>query len=377
MADLAGALDRSIELTREALGMVDEAADPTSAGILHSRLGYLTWMAGHGEPAMGEHETAVRLVPTVPPSAERALVLASYGGALMGAGRYAESRDACEAAIATAVAAGAESEESRARNMLGSDLVALGQVDAGLAELRRARDIGERSGQPEFVIVAHHNLAMNLAQADRFDEALDEATAGRDVARRAGLERRFGQELAALAGDILLRRGRWAEAEQVTREGLGLAQRQLVIAYLAAVRARVLALRGDAAGAERLLETIDRLSIDPDVAAFVGQVRAEAALVDGRPADALAAAAEALERLAGLDDALWSPPLVALALRAIAEAAEFGPRRARPGDRAAGGERCGAVRGACHGARRAGFVRYRARVAGRSGCPGRADRGPP
>ena len=335
VADLAGAFDRSIELTREALGMVDSTADPTTAGILHSRLGYLMWVAGQGPSAMAEHEMAVALVPEAPPSAERARVLASYGGALMGAGRYAESRSICEEAIACASAAGAESEESRARNMLGSDLVALGEVDAGLAELRQAREIAGRSGPPELVIVAYHNLALNLAQDVRFDEALVEARAGREAARRAGLERRFGQDLAALAADILVRRGRWAEADDVTREGLGLAQRRMVTAYLEAVRGRLQALRGDVEEASRRLDSLDRASIDPDVAAFVGQVRAETALAAGRPEDALAAVDEALGRLAGLDDSLWSSPLVALGLRALADLAEAG-RAARD---AAGVER--------------------------------------
>jgi DNA-binding CsgD family transcriptional regulator/tetratricopeptide (TPR) repeat protein len=322
MADLAGAFDRAIELNREALAMVDPVADPVLAGMLHSRLGYLTWVAGDGESAIAEHQSAVRLVPETPPTAARARVLAALGGALMGAGHYAESRPVCDAAIACAVAAGAPAEESRARNILGSDLVGLGHIDAGLAELRRAREIAERVGPSDVIIVAHHNLALNLAEADHLDEALAEARDGREAARRAGLERRFGQDLAAIAADVLLRLGRWTEADETIRDGLALAQRRMVTTYLDVVRARLLALRGDAAEAIKRLESIDRPSLDPDVAAFVGQVRAEAALAVGRPAEGLVAAAEGLAKLAGLEDVLWSPPLVALGLRAVAEHAE-------------------------------------------------------
>ena len=91
-------------------------------------LGYLQWAIGDSTTALAAHREAVRLVPEQPPTAERARVLASLGGALMGAGRWAESRVLCEQAIECAVAAGARAEESRARNMLGSDLVALGDV---------------------------------------------------------------------------------------------------------------------------------------------------------------------------------------------------------------------------------------------------------
>jgi DNA-binding CsgD family transcriptional regulator/tetratricopeptide (TPR) repeat protein len=323
MADLAGTFDRAIELTREALAMTDQDLDPISAGTLHSRLGYLIWVSGDGESAIAEHQIAVRLVPETPPTPARARVLASLGGALMGEGRYAESRPVCEAAIVCAVAADAPAEESRARNVLGSDLVGLGHIDEGLAELRQAREIAQRAASSDVIVVAHHNLALNLAQADHLDEALAEARDGLGVARRAGLERRFGQDLAALSGDSLLRLGRWPEADEAIRDGLALAQRRMVTTYLSAVRARQLALQGHVDDAEKRLSTIDRPSLDPDVAAFVGQVRAEAALAGGRPEQGMAAAAEGLDSMAGLEDALWSPALVALGLRSLGELAEM------------------------------------------------------
>jgi DNA-binding CsgD family transcriptional regulator len=221
------------------------------------------------------------------------------------------------------VAADAPAEESRARNVLGSDLVGLGHIDEGLAELRRAREIAQRAASSDVIVVAHHNLALNLAQADHLDEALAEARDGLEAARRAGLERRFGQDLAALSGDSLLRLGRWAEADEAIRDGLALAQRRMVTTYLSAVRARLLALRGHVDDAEKRLSTIDRPSLDPDVAAFVGQVRAEAALAGGRPEQGMAAATEGLDSMAGLEDALWSPALVALGLRSLGELAEM------------------------------------------------------
>ncbi len=145
-ADLGGDLARAMELTRAALAMVDPSADPVTAGLLHSRIGYLQWSLGDGATALDAHREAVRLVPPDPPTAERARVLASLGGALMGAGRWAESREVCEAAIACAVAADAPAEESRARNMLGSDLVALGAIDDGIAQLREACRLAEQTG---------------------------------------------------------------------------------------------------------------------------------------------------------------------------------------------------------------------------------------
>ena len=63
-------------------------------------------------------------------------------------------------------------------------------------------------------------------------------------------------------------------------------------------------------------------ALDPDVAAYVAAVRAEALAWSDRPAEGLAAAEAGLRQLDGLDDVLWTAPLVALGLRAGAELAE-------------------------------------------------------
>ena len=83
--------------------------------------------------------------------------------------------------------------------MLGSDLVALGEPDAGLAELRESRRLAGVAGTLDTLVVAHHNLALNLLLADHRDEAVEEAIAGRDLARRIGLERRYAPYLAGVA----------------------------------------------------------------------------------------------------------------------------------------------------------------------------------
>jgi hypothetical protein len=73
-------------LTRATLAAIDEVADPVRAGWLHALLGgYLNATGGQG--SIAEYEAAVRLVPTQPPRAERAQVLAALAEALMGQGR--------------------------------------------------------------------------------------------------------------------------------------------------------------------------------------------------------------------------------------------------------------------------------------------------
>lgn len=332
-ADLAGAFDRAIELAGDALALVDAAAEPVTAGALHARLGYLRWASGQGDAALEEHREAARLVPADPPTAMRARVLAGLAGALFGAAQWAESRDVAIAAVQAAIRAVAPADESRARNILGSALVGLGQVDAGIVELRRARELAVEDARPDVLIVAHHNLALNLLQADRFDEALGEARAGLVVARASGLERRFGLDLAALLAEILVRLGRWDEADATTRAALDLDPADIGTTYLGTVRGRLAALRGDAEEANRRLETIERGSLDADIAAELAAARTEALVLAGLPQDALEVAEAGLGAMAELDEVLWTVPLLALGIRAAADLGELAAARHRTPDR--------------------------------------------
>ena len=320
-ADLGGSSERAIELIREALSAAEEHGDPVVSGVLHSRLAFLTWAMGDGEAALAEHRRAVDLVPVEPPSTARAAVLGGLGGALMGLGRWAELRPVCEAAIVCALGTGSAREESRARMNLGSALVALGDVEAGIEELRRAHDLAGPEPS-ELRVVIGHNLGLNLLGADRLDEALAVAQAARAEARSGGLERRYGMELAALAADVLVRLGRWDAAEQVTAEGLTLDQRGTGTPYLAAVLARMLARRGQVAEARRRLATIDGGRLEADLAVLHAIVAAEIALGEGLPELALDAVAAVIDPWLATGDVLWGVPLVTLGLRGAAEQAE-------------------------------------------------------
>ena len=333
MADLAGAPERSLELVREALALAEPMNDPMITGPLHSRLAFLMWAGGESEEALVEHHRAVELVPAEPPTVERAAVLGGLGGALMGLGRWSESRPICQAAIDCAQAAGAVLEESRARTMLGSDLVALGELDAGLEELREAHRLSD--GEPsELAVVTGYNLALNLLATDHLEEALEVAGGTQETARSGGLERRYGMELAALVGDILLRLGRWDDADRATAEGLALDQRRRGTPYLAVVRSRLVARRGNIRDALDRLETIDADRLEPDLAVAHAIAVAEASVLGGRPDAALDAVDRGMAAATESGDRIWSAPLVGLGL-----AGGGGTRRRAPDEPRRAGSR--------------------------------------
>jgi DNA-binding CsgD family transcriptional regulator/tetratricopeptide (TPR) repeat protein len=320
-ADLAGEFGEAVALVRALIDAGDTLADPTEMGLLHSRLGYLLWASG-APGSLDAHRQAVALVPGEPPSTARARVLARLAGSLLGAALWAECRDVAAEAIDHAVRVRDQAEESLARNIHGSVLVALGDIDAGIDDLRRSRELAEAAGAGDTLVIAHHNLGLNLLQADRFDEALAEANAGLDAARRMGLERRFGVDLGALVGEVLTRLGRWDEAAEALDAGRSLDPGGAGTTWLNAVAGRLAALRGDLAAAERLFAGVEREGIDADVAAETAAARAEWGIIAERPDEAASAVGDGLAALAGLDDVLWTAPLLALGYRAAADAGQ-------------------------------------------------------
>jgi DNA-binding NarL/FixJ family response regulator len=327
-ADLAGLAERAVELASQALDLVDERRDPVRAGLIHARLGFYRWLTGESQAMIEEHQRAIALIPAEPPTIERASVVGGLASALMPTGRYRESRELCEEAIATLRAAGSHDGEARLLNVLGVDLVGLGEIEAGLDHLRSAIAMAREAGPPERMLSVQHNLAFYLAQTDRFEEGLQVAGEGLEAAQRVGLDLRFGAGLRASAGDILLRCGRWDEADSITAEGLelGHADRSGSL-YLQATRVMLLAARGDRDGANAELEAVTRAAegdIDPDVRAYVLQARAEAELLEGRPAEALTAIEAALVEFAGSDEILLRAPLLVIGVTAAADLAESG-----------------------------------------------------
>ncbi|MBA2372629.1 MAG: AAA family ATPase, partial [Chloroflexi bacterium] len=315
VADDAGDTDHAIAWLREALDRTDPEAQPVTAGILHSRLGYSLWVAEHNDEALIEHREAVRLVPAKPPTAARARVLVGLEGWLMGAGRYGESRLVCEEAIVCAVAVDALAEEGRARSNLGSDLVSLGEVDAGIRELEHARRIGAEAGLVDTLLPASANLAYQLVVADRLDDAVAAADAGLEAARSYGLERRFGPHFRAVAIDALFRVGRWAEAAERAQASTERARSGLGTIYRDAAAARLLGARGEFAAAYARLAGAELLAagqVDADVGAFVQLVVAELAIDEGDAERASAAVEAGLAHLETSDDTVLVGPLSAV-----------------------------------------------------------------
>ena len=73
LADNCGNSERALAFARAALDAVDEDTDPIEAALVHERIGRYMYYENYAPDDLLEHNrTAVRLVPEVPPSIERA-----------------------------------------------------------------------------------------------------------------------------------------------------------------------------------------------------------------------------------------------------------------------------------------------------------------
>ena len=159
---------RSVGYIRSAIELVDPATHPTRAGLLYELLGEYSRPALDGAQALAAYTEAVRLVPVDPPSVARAWVLSGLGRFLASTDRPVQAATVCEEALSVARAVGARHIEARALVPLGMAQVMLGDVEAGLAGLRRGREL---AAEGEEVAWASTCLAGALFDAGRYAES--------------------------------------------------------------------------------------------------------------------------------------------------------------------------------------------------------------
>jgi ATP/maltotriose-dependent transcriptional regulator MalT len=323
----AGENVRAAQLVRQALPLVDEARQPQRLGLLHEQLARC--LRGLSDPdALGEQQEAVRLVRPEP-SSKRARVLGSLAQLLVLVSRFEEARGPAEEAISIARQVGARAEEASARTALGSVLVELGDADAGLDELAAAARLARQTDEVVDLLRAILNRSDGLLAAGRMEEAVAVALDGIPEARRLGLARSTGLDLACNATEALLALGRWDQAEQVSREGLDSGPFDAASVNLPLARAALELGRGELDAAEARLQAIRRLLPTPipeaQKASPLFACLAELALWRGNLEQARELVAEAVPLVEA--HPRYAAPLYALGVRTEADRAELARAR--------------------------------------------------
>ena len=288
----AGDLRRAIDLTREL--MADPGAvDTETYELARSSLRWYLWESGDIKAALAEAEA----VTADDPARWRANALAHRAGLLLYLRRTPQAARFAREAIAVADAVDATEERILAEGVLGWCLLLDGDVEAGLAAIRRALDAAvttesERlSGRyPVGAVLAHAQLTTALELVGRFDEMHATAVDGAAVASRQGVARTFGSLLQAGAARALYQMGRWNDATLAVDEALRGGAVGAGRVALLAVRALLAVGRGEHRVLEQTLADAERLADDStpvDVRRWLTVARAEDAIWRADPTDAL------------------------------------------------------------------------------------------
>jgi len=322
-ASARGEASRSIALTREALALIDDTAEPIRAAELYKRLGHYLRQAGSGSESFAAFDRAVALLPPGP-SDERAHVLEERAKVEMLLGDYNQALATVTQAIEEARAVGAEQTEARALITLGFTRAGLGDEAAGIATLREAHARAGLVASPSDRGRAAINLSEALDLAGQTEEALAVVRAELEEAAKRPERTSFDAFLAIQEAGILIRLGRIAEA----RERLPARVPGEAVSYTGIfwrdTRARLALLAGDLPALRDELDALRSLSgsaAEPQWIEPRTDMEVELAVREDRLDDAREVLSRATVRIERSDDATRLLRMAWMTQRVEAEAA--------------------------------------------------------
>jgi len=323
-AEAAGEDDRAVTLAQAALREIDAAAEPVRAALLLQTCGHLKYHLGRTDYAEDLRE-AVRLVPADPPSPARARVLQVRAHCTLhvhGGWDDPELRAAAEEAVVIARQAGDAATEAAALITLACAEPISGNVERIRALLTQARAIafGAKAYQP--LLESATTESEMLEGAGLHEQAATVAREGLAAVREHGLTRTYGAVLASNLAEPLVSLGRWDEAAEVIECALRFFAQRVYRTYLWRLAGDIALARGDLAAAAEsvasMRSVLDNTRYQDQYHLPMIRLDTEVLLAQGRPAEALAAAEDALDRFDVLQSPRYAWPLLVAGARTCA-----------------------------------------------------------
>jgi DNA-binding CsgD family transcriptional regulator len=216
-AFLAGHMNRCTRALREAKELYEQLGDSHRAGDVTRRLGRAAWVNGDAETAFALNKAAIQALERDPPSRELAMAYSALSQLHMVSSQPAESITLGEQALAMAEAFGDESVRAHALNNLGSSLIALGEVQRGLAYLEESLEIAKRANLIYDALRAYNNLGGELSLAGYYTRAAELLQEGVTFVEQVGWDLHLGLMHTHL-GHVELMLGNWDDAEALIRQ---------------------------------------------------------------------------------------------------------------------------------------------------------------
>jgi DNA-binding CsgD family transcriptional regulator len=345
--DLGSGSD-GLELVLEAAGTARLAGDPTAAAALLEnalatsaaggaeracaleRLGCFRWEAGLTAQSIAAYTEAAGALDE-PVSAVHAQVWGAQARAAFIMAEFDEAIRLADRAVGAAREHGSDAVLADALTTRGAAGAFLGDADAidvireGVALARTVEDRG-------VLCRSYANLILAYEYTGLPDDACTAALEGLRLLPEYGLELAVGAALACNATNMLRRRGRYAECEEVlaalldgrTTQGQGL--------HLHLERAELQLAMGDPTAARASLVAAASLAEvdEPAVVAAVAAATAQLVAQEGDAERCYRTVDEALHRLADTQDTIFRTELVVIGLRNEADRSGPVPGRADP-----------------------------------------------
>ncbi|MCA2214881.1 helix-turn-helix transcriptional regulator [Jidongwangia harbinensis] len=308
---------------QRALTRLEElAARPDGPGEceIHLRRARYLAAAGRSVTAEIEYEKALA-VPACTPG-EKATAAAYLAELLLHLGRYADAGARAREALRLAEADGTTADLVRASAALGFSEAFREDPDAGLAVIRHAVEIAERSGHPDDLGCAYLHLAELLTgPLNSLEEGVLVARRGAQKLAEMGVGRSYQTRLLAIAANGLFRVGQWAEAERVIDTAMRHRPSGADAVELLLARCRLWVGFGDIEAADRDLDAVATVLAGGGARHVLPMLtlRAGLAMWQGRHAEARAAVQRGLTETRS-DDLVLMGILAWHGLRAEAEA---------------------------------------------------------
>jgi DNA-binding CsgD family transcriptional regulator/tetratricopeptide (TPR) repeat protein len=181
------------------------------------RLRRARYLAAAGRSATAETEYEAVLAAPACTRRQKAGAAAYLAELLVHLGRYADAGERARDALELVEQAdGSTADLVRASAALGFSAAFLQDPDAGLAVIRQAVEIAERSGHPDDIGCAYLHLAELLTgPLNSLEEGVLVARRGAQKLADLGVGRTYQTRLLAVAANGLFRVGQWAEADRV------------------------------------------------------------------------------------------------------------------------------------------------------------------
>ena len=277
-----------VELPARAYELAIASGQPELAAESLTLLAVEHWVLGEHDLAIARAEEAFALVADAPPSRTKAQVRVALANRLWISGREDEGLELGLEGLAEAESLGAEEVAANALRGIGTIRAARGD-EAGLADLERSVELGEKLSDPLIVHLGLNNLANMHWHFGRIAEGARKLQLDREIQDRFGLTPESGTMRWLQGEEVLLLElsGAWTGCLAAAREYLVAMgnERHYLIGPVLLMSSSVRLAKGDLPGAladsQRGLEFAREVK-DPQQLHSALHHRARPLLLDGR-----------------------------------------------------------------------------------------------